>query len=93
MTADEVREWRLSRTFELANLKADLLNAIDSKGENLLRIRKARARIDDLRDAIERDYFKITKRLREVEAIESKERKRLEIERLQARIDELRGQL
>ena len=93
MTASEINELRLERAFALANIKAELLGAIDCKGENLLRIRKARAKIDDLRDAIECDYYRFSKRFKEVEAIECKERKRLEIERLQARINELKAEL
>ena len=93
MTAAEISDLKLARVYELAKIKADLLNVIDCKGDNLLRVRKIRANIDDLRDALERDYYRFSKRLKEVEAIEIRERKRLEIERLQARIDELKAEL
>ena len=93
MTSAEISDLKLARVYELAKIKADLLNVIDCKGENLLRVRKIRANIDDLRDALERDYYRVSKRFKEVEAIVCKERKRLEIERLQARIDELKAEL
>ena len=93
MTAAEISDLKLTRVYELAKIKADLLNVIDCKGENLLRVRKIRANIDDLRDALERDYYRVSKRLKQVEAVEARERKRLEIERLQARIDELKAEL
>ena len=93
MTAQEISDLRLERSFELANLKADLLNMIDCKGENLLLIRKARLKIDELRDAIERDYYRFSKQARLCEEILNKENKRKQIEVLEAEIERIKREL
>lgn len=93
MTAAEISDLRLMRTFELANIKADLLGLVDCKGDNLLRVRKARLKIDELREAIERDYYKFSKQAKIHEEMIANEAKRKRIELLEAEIERIKREL
>ena len=93
MTAAEISDLRLMRTFELANIKADLLGLVDCKGDNLLRVRKARLKIDELRESIERDYYKFSKQAKMHEEIIANETKRKRIELLEAEIERIKREL
>lgn len=93
MTSAEISDLRLMRTFELANIKADLLGLVDCKGDNLLRIRKARLRIDELRESIERDYYKFSKQSKQHEEMIDNEAKRKRIEMLEAQRSSLEAEI